>query len=71
MEIKSKLIMGMLAVVLRQLIRKKTGTDVMLEIHNVDIYDMDEKRVCVHLDLDGYIDKSELQKLVNNGLKNI
>lgn len=71
MEIKSKLIMGMLAVMLRKLIRKKTGTDVMLEIHNVDIYDMDEKGVCVHLDLDGYIDKSELQKLVNNGLKNI
>lgn len=71
MEIKSKLIMGMLAVMLRQLIKKKTGTDVMLEIHNVDIYDMDEKGVCVHLDLDGYIDKSEVQKLVNNGLKNI
>ena len=71
MEIKSKLIMGMVSVMLRQLIKKKTGTDVMLEIHSVDIYDMDEKGVCVHLDLDGHIDKSELQKLVNNGLKNI
>ena len=71
MNIKSKLITGLLSVVLQKLIKKKLGTDITLEINGVDIYDADEKAVGVHLDMDALIDRTELQKLVDNGLKNI
>lgn len=71
MNIKSKLIRGLLSVVLQKLIKKKLGTDITLEINGVDIYDVDEGAVGVHLDMDALIDRTELQKLVNNGLKNI
>lgn len=71
MNIKSKLMRGLLSVVLQKLIKKKLGTDITLEINGVDIYDVDESTVGVHLDMDALIDKTELQKLVNTGLKNI
>lgn len=71
MNIKSKLITGLLSVVLQKVIKKKLGTDVTLEINGVDIYDVDEGAVGVHLDMDALIDRTELQKLVDNGLKNI
>lgn len=71
MNIKSKLITGLLSVVLQKLIKKKVGTDITLEINGVDIYDVDEGAVGVHLDMDALIDRTELQKLVDNGLKNI
>ena len=71
MNIKSKLITGLLSVVLQKLIKKKLGTDIRLEFNGVDIYDVDEGAVGVHLDMDALIDRTELQKLVDNGLKNI
>ena len=71
MNIKSKLITGLLSVVLQKLIKKKLGTDITLEINGVDIYDVDEGAVGVHLDMDALIDRTELQKLVDNGLKNV
>lgn len=71
MNIKSKLITGLLSVVLQKLIKKKLDTDITLQINGVDIYDVDEKSVGVHLDMDAFIDKTELQKLVDNGLRNI
>ena len=71
MNIKSKLMRGLLSVVLQKLIKKKLGADVTLEINGVDIYDVDEGAVGVHLDMDALIDRTELQKLVDNGLKNI
>ena len=71
MNIKSKLIRGLLSVVLQKLIKKKLGTDITLEINGVDIYDVDEGAVGVHLDMDTLIDRTELQKLVDTGLKNI
>ena len=71
MNIKSKLITGLLSVVLQKLIKKKLGTDITLEINGIDIYDVDEKAVGVHLDMDALIDRTELQKLVDNGLKNV
>lgn len=71
MNIKSKLITGLLSVVLQKLIKKKLGIDITLEINGVDIYDVDEGAVGVHLDMDALIDRTELQKLVDNGLKNI
>ena len=71
MNIKSKLITGLLSVVLQKLIKKKLGTDITLEINGVDIYDVDEGAVGVHLDMDALINRTELQKLVDNGLKNI
>ena len=71
MNIKSKLIRGLLSVVLQKLIKKKLGTDITLQINGVDIYDVDEGAVGVHLDMDALIDRTELQKLVDNGLKNI
>lgn len=71
MNIKSKLIRGLLSVVLQKLIKKKLGTDITLEINGIDIYDVDEGTVEVHLDMDALIDRTELQKLVDNGLKNI
>lgn len=71
MNIKSKLITGLLSVVLQKLIKKKLGTDITLEINGVNIYDVDEGAVGVHLDMDALIDRTELQKLVDNGLKNI
>lgn len=71
MNIKSKLITGLLSVVLQKVIKKKLGTDITLEINGVDIYDVDEGAVGVHLDMDALIDRTELQKLVDNGLKNI
>lgn len=71
MNVKSKLIRGLLSVVLQKLIKKKLGTDITLEINGVDIYDVDEGAVGVHLDMDALIDRTELQKLVDNGLKNI
>lgn len=71
MNIKSKLITGLLSVVLQKLIKKKLGTDITLEINGIDIYDLDEERVSVHLDMDALIDRTELQKLVDNGLRNI
>ena len=71
MNIKSKLITGLLSVVLQKLIKKKLGTDIRLEINGIDIYDVDEGAVGVHLDMDALIDRTELQKLVDNGLKNI
>lgn len=71
MNIKSKLITGLLSVVLQKLIKKKLGTDITLEINGVDIYDVDEGSVGVHLDMDALIDRTELQKLVDNGLKNV
>lgn len=71
MNIKSKLIRGLLSVVLQKLIKKKLGTDITLEINGVDIYDVDEGAVGVHLDMDALIDRTELQKLVDTGLKNI
>ena len=71
MNIKSKLITGLLSVVLQKLIKKKLGTDITLQINGVDIYDVDEGAVGVHLDMDALIDRTELQKLVDNGLKNI
>lgn len=71
MNIKSKLITGLLSVVLQKLIKKKLGTDITLEINGIDIYDVDEGAVGVHLDMDALIDRTELQKLVDNGLKNI
>lgn len=71
MNIKSKLITGLLSVVLQKLIKKKLGTDITLEINGVDIYDVDEGAVGVHLDMDALIDRTELQKLVDNGLRNI
>ena len=71
MIIKSKLITGILSVVLQKVIKKKLGTDITLEINGVDIYDVDEEAVGVHLDMDALIDRTELQKLVDNGLKNI
>lgn len=71
MNIKSKLITGLLSVVLQKVIKKKLRTDITLEINGVDIYDVDEGAVGVHLDMDALIDRTELQKLVDNGLKNI
>ena len=71
MNIKSKLITGLLSVVLQKLIKKKLGTDITLEINGIDIYDVDEGAVGVHLDMDALIDRTELQKLVDNGLKNL
>lgn len=71
MNIKSKLITGLLSVVLQKVIKKKLGTDITLEINSVDIYDVDEGAVGVHLDMDALIDRTELQKLVDTGLKNI
>ena len=71
MNIKSKLITGLLSVVLHKLIKKKLGTDITLQINGVDIYDVDESAVGVHLDMDALIDRTELQKLVDNGLRNI
>lgn len=71
MNIKSKLITGLLSVVLQKLIKKKLGTDITLEINGIDIYDVDEGAVGVHLDMDALIDRTELQKLVDNGLKNV
>ena len=71
MNIKSKLIRGLLSVVLQKLIKKKLGTDITLEINGIDIYDLDEGTVRVHLDMDALIDRTELQKLVDNGLRNI
>ena len=71
MNIKSKLMRGLLSVVLQKLIKKKLGTDITLEINGVDIYDVDEGAVGVHLDMDALIDRTELQKLMDNGLKNI
>ena len=71
MNIKSKLITGLLSVVLQKVIKKKLGTDITLEINGVDIYDVDKGAVAVHLDMDALIDRTELQKLVDNGLKNI
>ena len=71
MNIKSKLMRGLLSVVLQKVIKKKLGTDITLEINGVDIYDVDEGSVGVHLDMDAFIDRTELQKLVDNGLKNI
>lgn len=71
MNIKSKLIRGLLSVVLQKLIKKKLGTDITLEINGIDIYDLDEGAVGVHLDMDALIDRTELQKLVDNGLRNI
>ena len=71
MNIKSKLITGLLSVVLQKVIKKKLGTDITLEINGVDIYDVDEGAVGVHLDMDALIDRTELQKLVDNGLKNV
>lgn len=71
MNIKSKLITGLLSVVLQKLIKKKLGTDITLEINGIDIYDVDEGAVGVRLDMDALIDRTELQKLVDNGLKNI
>lgn len=71
MNIKSKLITGLLSVVLQKLIKKKLGTDITLQINGADIYDVDEGAVGVHLDMDALIDRTELQKLVDNGLKNV
>lgn len=71
MNIKSKLMRGLLSVVLQKVIKKKLGTDIILEFNGVDIYDLDEEKVGVHLDMDAFIDRTELQKLVDNGLKNI
>lgn len=71
MNIKSKLITELLSVVLQKLIKKKLGTDITLQINGVDIYDADEKSVGVHLDMYVFIGKTEVQKLVDNGLKNI
>ena len=71
MNIKSKLMRGLLSVVLQKVIKKKLGTDIILEFNGVDIYDLDEERVEVHLDMDALIDRTELRKLVDNGLKNI
>ena len=71
MNIKSKLMRGLLSVVLQKVIKKKLGTDIILEFNGVDIYDLDEERVGVHLDMDTFIDRTEIQKLVDNGLKNI
>ena len=71
MNIKSKLIGGLLSVALQKLIKKKLGTDITLEINGVDIYDVDEGAVGVHLDMDALIDRTELQKIIDNGLKNI
>lgn len=71
MNIKSKLITGLLSVVLQKLIKKKLGTDITLQINGVDIYDVDESAVGVHLDMGALIGRTELQKLVDNGLKNI
>lgn len=71
MNIKSKLIRGLLSVVLQKLIKKKLGTDITLEINGIDIYDVDEGAVGVHLDMDALIDRTELQKLADNGLRNI
>lgn len=71
MNIKSKLITGLLSVVLQKLIKKKLGTDITLEINGIDIYDVDEGAVGVHLDMVALIDRTELQKLVDNGLKNV
>ena len=71
MNIKSKIIRGLLSVVLQKLIKKKLGTDITLEINSVDIYDVDEKAVRVYIDMDALIDRTELYKLVDNGLKNI
>ena len=71
MNVKSKLIRGLLSVVLQKLIKKKLGTDITLQINGADIYDVDEGAVGVHLDMDALIDRTELQKLVDNGLKNI
>ena len=71
MNVKSKLIRGLLSVVLQKLIKKKLGTDIILEFNGVDIYDLDEERVGVRLDMDAFIDRTELQKLVDNGLRNI
>lgn len=71
MNIKSKFIGGLLSVVLQKVIKKKLGVDITLQINGVDIYDVDESAVGVHLDMDALIDRTELQKLVDNGLKNI
>lgn len=71
MNIKSKLITGLLSVVLQKVIKKKLGTDITLEINGIDIYDVAEGAVGVHLDMDALIDRTELQKLVDNGLRNI
>lgn len=71
MNIKSKFIGGLLSVVLQKVIKKKLGVDITLQINGIDIYDVDEGAVGVHLDMDALIDRTELQKLVDNGLRNI
>ena len=71
MEIKSKFITALLSAALQKLIKKKTGIDIELHIQDVDIYDPDGDRLSFSVRVNGYIDKSELQKVIDNGLKNI
>ena len=71
MEINSKFITALLSTALRKLIKKKTGIDIELHIQDVGIYDSDGERLSFSVRVNGYIDKSELQKIIDNGLRNI
>lgn len=58
MEIGSRFITALLSAALRKLIKKKTGIDIGLYIHDVNIYDSDGERLGFRVSLDGNIDKT-------------
>ena len=71
MEIKSKLLTGILSTILTKLIKSKIDTNIVLDINELRVYDLEDGGVGVHLDACGRINRKDLQKLVDNGLKNI
>lgn len=71
MNIKSKLLTGILSTILTKLIKSKIDTNIVLDINELRVYDLEEGSVGVHLDVCGRINRTDLQKLVDNGLRNI
>lgn len=71
MSIESKLLTGILSTILTKLIKSKIDMNIVLDINELRVYDIEDGGVGVHLDVCGRINRKDLQKLVDNGLRNI
>lgn len=64
MQIKTKLMRGIVGKLLKKAIKNKTGCNVDLDINDIDIAILDDGTARIHLDINGLIEAEDVKKLV-------
>ena len=63
MRISTKLMKGLIAKILKTMIKKKVGYDVDICLHDLVITN-DGNKACIHLNIDAELTKEELAKIL-------